>query len=197
VIPRVPRAIHGERRIPAFDDESRPPQGQSFPIRPRVFHRPAHEASGLIADPQTSVVDEDDADGVWRILRSSGAPMNDCREVARPRAAQAMNRQFPNQRTFPTPLPKVLLAVAAELRRWLVQRGFLALEPSAVGDFTGIAASRLWVNRAVPRLPFILPVPGQRRGTELSHVPGHGGGILAFRCDVGERTDARARAPEG
>jgi hypothetical protein len=45
--------------------------------------------------------------------------------------------------------------------------------------------------------PFILPVPGQRRGTELSHVPGHGGGILAFRCDVGERTDARARAPEG
>jgi len=64
VIPRVPRAIHGERRIPAFDDESRPPEGQFFPIRPRVFHWPAHEASGLIADPQTSVVDGDDADGV-------------------------------------------------------------------------------------------------------------------------------------
>jgi hypothetical protein len=64
VIPRVPRAIHGERRIPAFDDESWSPQGQSFPIRPRVFHWPAHEASGLIADPQTSVVDGDDADGV-------------------------------------------------------------------------------------------------------------------------------------
>jgi hypothetical protein len=63
---------------------------------------------------------------VWRILRPSGVPMNDCREVARPKAAQAMNRQFPNLRTLPTSLPKVLLAVAAELRRRLVQRRSLA-----------------------------------------------------------------------
>jgi hypothetical protein len=40
-------------------------------------------------------------------------------------------------------------------------------------------------------LPFIPRGSGLERG-EVAHVPGHGGDILAFRCEGEERADVRA-----